>query len=170
MVNQAAESVTLQECSWADLAATINIPGGATIPVTDFEAFKWARKLERGESRGLSGGRPRKRTRGSVTYEGSASASRSGWMQLIEALEVAAETIGDTRGNEVVLSGVTFDLLLQHTPLGDTRIYSVKMSGCSFDGDSSDMKQGNEAEVIELTLNPLKIATKSASGKWIVLA
>ena len=169
-VNQAFESVNVQECSWADLAATINIPGGATFSILDFEGFKWARKLERGESRGLSGGRPRKRTRGSASYEGAASASRGGWMQLTEALEVAAETLGDTRGNEVVLSGVTFDLMLQHSPLGDSRIYSVKMFGCSFDGDSSDMKQGNEAEIIELTMTPLKIATKSASGKWIVIA
>lgn len=31
------------------------------------------------------------------------------------------------------------------------------------------MKQGNEADMIELTLNPIRIARKSASGRWITL-
>jgi len=168
--NQAAASVNVHECSWADLEATINVPGGATMGIVDTEAWKWSRKLEVGESRGTSGGRPMKRTRGSVSFEGSATASRGGWMLLLEALEIAAEALGQTRGNQVVLGGVSFDVLLQHTPLGDTRIYTAKLSGCRLLGDSSDMKQGNDADMIELTLNPIEIATKSATGKWLVLA
>ena len=170
MANQAAPSVNGHECSWADLAATLNVPGGATVPIFDLEAAKWSRKLEVGETRGLSGGRPMKRTAGSVGYEASATAPRSGWMLLAEAIEVAAEALGLIRGNQVIIGGLSFDLLLQHTPLGDTRIYTTKLSGCRFLGDSSDMKQGNEADLIELTLNPIEIATKSKTGKWLVIA
>ncbi len=170
MANQAFASVNVHECSWADMECTINVPGGATVTVTDLEAFKWARKLEVGESRGLSGGRPMKRTRGAVSYEGSATATRSGWMSLIEALEVAAEELELVRADRVIIGAVEFDVLLQHSPLGDSRIYSAKLSGCRLLGDSSDMKQGNEADMIELTLNPIEIATKSATGKWLVLA
>jgi len=171
MPNQAAASVNVHECSWAEMKVTINVPGGATFEIFDLEAWKWARKLERGESRGLSGGRPMKRTRGSASYEASATATRSGWMQLVEAIETAALALGQTRGDRVIIGGIEFDALIQHSPLGDSRIYAVKLTGCSLDGDSSDMKQGNEADMIELTLNPIEIATKSGvTGNWVVLA
>jgi hypothetical protein len=164
-----AASLNVHECSWADIAVTINVPGGATVPVIDLEAWKWARKLERGISKGTSG-RPKKRTRGSPSYEGSATATRGGWMQMIEAIETAATALGLLRGDQVIIGGVDFDVLIQHTPLGDSRIYAVKLKGCSLDGDSSDMKQGNEADLIELTLNPLEIAVKSVTGMWLVIA
>ncbi len=169
MPNQAFPSVNSQECSWADIAVTFNIPSGDTVPLVDLEGIKFSRKVEVGESRGTSGGRVMKRTAGSETVEASASMSRSGVVQLVEALEVAAMAAGQIRGNEVIISGVSFDILVQHTPLGDSRIYTAKLSGCRFLGDSYDHKQGNEAEMVELTLNPIKIATKSATGQWIVL-
>jgi hypothetical protein len=170
MADQTSESVNVHECSWADLEATLIMPnGGVTVKITDVEGFKWARKNERGESRGTSG-RPKKRTRGSPSYEGSATATRGGWMALLEAIEQAAIELGQVRGDEVIIGGIDFDVLLQHSPLGDPRIYTTKLKGCSLDGDSSDMKQGNEADLIELVLNPIKILTKSASGKWLVIA
>ncbi len=169
MANQAFPSVQGQESSWADITATFNIPGGATVGLVDIEGIKWSRKVEVGESRGASGGRVMKRTAGSESVEASATMTRSGVAQLVEALEVAAMDGGFVRGNEVIISGVAFDILIQHTPSGDSRIYTAKLSGCRYLGDSDDNKQGNEADMIELTLNPIKIATKSATGQWIVL-
>jgi len=169
MADISSASVNVHECSWADLTANLISPGGATVPILDFEGVKWSRKNERGESRGTSG-RVKKRTRGSPSCEASATASRGGWMLLLEAIETAALELGLVRDDKVIIGGVDFDLLLQHTPLGDSRIYCVKLTGCSLDGDSSDMKQGNEADMIELVLNPLEIATKSATGNWLVLA
>lgn len=169
MADQSSGSVNVHECSWADVAITLLIPGGATVPVFDVESWKWARKNERGLSRGTSG-RPKKRTRGQPSFEGACTATRGGWMLLIEAIEAAAVALGLVRDDKVVIGGVDFDVLIQHTPLGDTRIYAVKLTGCSLDGDSSDMKQGSEADMIELTLNPLEIATKSSTGKWLVIA
>ncbi len=169
MPNLAAPSVNGFESSWAEIAVTFNIPEGATVGLVDLEGIKWTRKVEVAESRGTSGGRPMKRTRGSVSYEASASITRSGHAILLEALEVAAESAGLVRADKVMISGVTFDILIQHSPLGDLRIYEAKLSGCRLLGDDNDNKQGNEADMLELTLNPLEIATKSSSGAWIVL-
>jgi len=169
MANQSAASLNVHECSWADMEATINVPGGATVQVQDFEAWKWAAKNERGESRGM-GGRIRKRTRGQPSFEGSATATRGGWMQLLEAIETAAIALELLRGDQVIVGGIDFDVVIQHSPLGDSRIYAVKMKGCSLDGYSSDMKQGNEADMIELDLNPIEVAVKSSTGNWLVIA
>jgi hypothetical protein len=170
MPNLASASVNVHECSWADMKCNISVPGGGSVEVFDLEGFKWGRKLDVGESRGLSGGRPMKRTRGAASYEASATATRGGWMQLIEALESAAEELGLVRADRVIIGAVEFDVLLQHSPLGDARVYAAKLTGCRLLGDSSDMKQGNEADMIELTLNPIEIATKSTTGKWLVIA
>jgi hypothetical protein len=169
MADQSSASVNVHECSWADIQVTLNVPGGANVPVVDIEGWKWERKNERAISMGTSG-RPKKRTRGAPSYAASATATRGGWMMMIEEIEKAAEALGQVRGDQVIIGGIDFDVLIQHTPLGDSRIYAVKLKGCSLDGDSSDMKQGNEADMIELVLNPLEIATKSSSGKWLVIA
>ena len=169
MADQSSASVNVHECSWADLSCTLIMPGGVTVPVLDVEGWSWSRTNERGESRGTSG-RPKKRTRGSPSYEASATATRGGWMQLLEAIEQAAISLGNVRGDQVIIGGIDFDVLLQHSPLGDPRIYAVKLKGCSLDGDSSSMTQGSEADLIELTLNPIEIATKSATGNWLVIA
>ena len=168
--NQAFPTVDGDECSWADIAVTFNVPGGATVPLVDLEAIKWSGKVEVGSTSGTSGGRVMKTTAGSETSEASATLTRSGAALLMEGLEVAALALpGAVRGNEVIISGVRFDILIQHTPLGSTRIYTTKLSGCRYLGDSNDMKSGNDADMIELTLNPIKIARKSATGRWLVL-
>ena len=169
MANQAYPTVNGDECSWADIAVTMNVPGGATVGVADLEGIKWSGKVEVGESRGTSGGRVMKTTAGSETSEASATFTRSGLRQLREAIEVAALAAGAVRGNEVILSGVRFDVLVQHTPLGSSDIYETKLSGCRYLGDSDDMKQGNEADTVEVTLNPIKVARKSSTGRWLVL-
>jgi hypothetical protein len=167
---QAFPTVNEHECSWADIGLTINIAGGKTVQGIDWEGIKYSRKVEVGESRGTSGGRVMKRTAGSESVEASGSTTRSGWIALIEAIEEAAATEPKfVRGNEVAISGVAFDILIQHTPVGSDRIYTTKLVGCRYLGDSDDMKQGNEADMLELTLNPIRILTKSASGRWMTL-
>lgn len=167
--NQAFPTVNEHESSWADIAATFNVPAGQTVPLLDLEGIKWSAKVDVGESRGTSGGRVMKRTAGQESLEASATMTRTGWTQLMESLETAAVSAGQVRGDRVVISGISFDILVQHTPMGANRIFTVKLSGCRFLGDSSDMKNGNDADMIELTLNPIEIARKSSTGKWIVL-
>ncbi len=91
-------------------------------------------------------------------------------MGILEGIETAAVALGLVRDDQVIIGGVDFDVLLQHSPLGSSRIYTVKLVGCSLDSDSSDMKQGNEADMIEMGLNPMDILVKSATGQWLVIA
>lgn len=169
MPDNSSASLNVHECSWADLTVSPIIPGGATLNLLDLEGWKWARKLERGESRGI-GGRLKKRTRGTPSFEASATATRGGWMGILEGIETAAVALGLVRDDVVIVGGVDFDVLLQHSPLGSDRIYTVKLVGCSLDADSSDMKQGNEADMIEMGLNPMDILVKSATGQWLAIA
>ncbi len=169
MADASSGSVNAHECSWGDLKADLNVPDGPSVELVEWEGFKWARKLEVGETTGVGGGGTRKRTRGKASYEGSGTATRAGWCELLEALEAAAEALGQVRDDEVIISGIEFDVIFQHTPLNDTRIYAVKLVGCRFMGDASDMKAGNEADMIEQTFNPRKILTKSKTGKWLAI-
>lgn len=162
-------SVNENEVSWSDIALTFKVIGGKTLKGLDWEGVKWSRKIDVGESRGTSGGRVRKRTAGAETADASGSATRAGWATLMEALEEAAVAAGLVRDDQVIISNVPFDLTIQHTPLGSDRIYETMLVGCRFLGDASDMKQGPDAEVIEVTLNPIQVKTKSKTGKWIVL-
>lgn len=170
MANQAYPNVNGDICSWADIAVTLNIPGGTEVPLFDLEAIKWSDKVEVGEQRGASGGRVMGTTAGQLSSEATATLSRAGAVQFIEAIETAALSLpGAVRGNRVRIAGVRFDILIQHTPLGTERIFEAKLSGCRFLGRSHDLKQGNEADMVEIILNPIEIAEKSATGNWIVL-
>lgn len=170
MANQAYPNINGDVCSWADIAVSINVPGGAEMPMFDLEALKWSDKVDVGEQRGTSGGRVMGTTSGSLSSEATASLSRKGAKQLIAALEAAALTLpGAVRGNRVKISGVRFNIHVQHTPLGSEEIFESMLSGCRFLGRSHDYKQGNEAEMVEITLNPIEVAEKSETGNWIVL-
>ncbi len=171
MPNMSFPNVNGDVCSWADIAVSLNVPGGAEAPVFDIAAIKWSDSVEVGEWRGASGGRVMGTTRGQLSSEATMTVSRSAARQLIQALEVAARALPGflARGNRIPISGVRFDILIQHTPLGTDAIYESKLSGCRFLGRSHDYKDGNEAEVVEITLNPIEIAEKSETGDWIVL-
>lgn len=164
MTNQAYPSLNDIEPSWADIAATFTVYGGDILDMADFAGVKWSRKVEVGERRGASGGRVMARTTGSVTYEASATMYRSGNRRLVKALMSKAPT----RGNQRLISLVGFDILIQHTPPGETEIYVTKIKGCRFLGDSDDMKEGNDADKIELTLNPIEIV-QIINGQEVVM-
>jgi hypothetical protein len=173
MPSQDFPSVDGYECSWADLTATALLPGQPNIPLSMIEAIKWDSKLEVGKTRGASGGRVMKETAGSETTTGSITCTRWQLHNIIEALEAAAMASGVpgiVRGNEVIISAVRFDIMVQHTPIGDTRIYENKLSGCRFRGYTNDLKQGNDADLIEVPIDPIRVATRSTkTGQWMVL-
>ena len=35
MADQTSASVNIHECSWADIEASLLVPGGASVPITD---------------------------------------------------------------------------------------------------------------------------------------
>lgn len=168
MVNQAFPSLQDVEPSWADVAITATVGGGALLAMADIAALKWSDKVEVGQRRGTSGGRVMARTNGSVDYEASGTFYRAGHRRLIKALMAQAVVAGAVRGNQRLVSLVGFDIMIQHTPLGETEIYQVKLKGCRLLGRSHDMKEGNDADQIELQLNPIEIV-EIVGGVEVVL-
>lgn len=168
MTNQAYPSLNDIAPSWADIGVNFAVSGGAVLDMADIKSLKWSRKSEVGEQRGASGGRVMARTTGSGSQEASAVLYRSGMRKLIKGLMAQAQTNGLVRGNQVIISLVSFDITIQHTPPGETEIYEVHIKGCRYLGDSDDMKEGNDADTIELTLNPIEIAN-IINGKEVVL-
>lgn len=165
MVNQAYPSLNGIEPSWADITCTFTISGGVLIEMDAIAALKWSRKVEVGERRGASGGRVMARTLGQGSQEASGTLYRSGVRQLIKGLVAQAPT----RGNQAVISVVAFDVLVQHTPFGETEIYQSKLKGCRYLGDADDMKEGNDADKIEITLNPIEIVNIIAGVEVVLL-
>ena len=152
-LNASFPSLNDVEPSWADIAITFSLTGGILLPMQAIAGIKWSRKVEVGERRGASGGRVMARTTGQASYEASATIYRSGLLTLIEGLT----TLAPFRGATAVIGLVAFDVMIQHTPPGSVDIYETKIKGCRFLGDSDDMKEGSEADKIEITLNPIEI-------------
>lgn len=169
-LNQSYPSVGEHESSWADIDLTFNIPDGQTIDVEDITAIKWDRKVTVGVSKNASGGRVMKRTAGSEESTATATFTRSGLRALVAAIKTAAIAAGQVRGDEVAISGISFDLLVQHTPFGLVGVYMAKLEGCRYLGDGNDMKEGSDADLIEVDLSPIKIKTKDPGDAfWTVL-
>lgn len=164
--NQAFPSVNDFETSWADIAVTLTPNGAPVIETADFSDIKWSRKVEVGERRGTSGGRVMARTAGSQTNEASATIYRTSWQkQLLPALIAKAPR----RGNQARIALVSFDILIQHTPVGSADIFTTKIKGCRYLGDSDDMKEGTDPDKIELTLNPIEIVNVMPDGTEVAL-
>ena len=163
-IKQSFPSINDFAVSWADIAITFTVPGGLTLTGDDVASIKWSRKVDVGEQRGASGGRVMARTLGSGTQEASANFYRPGLSKLEDALAAVAPS----RGNQKIISAVGFDILIQHTPLGSSLIYTTKIKGCRYLGDSDDNKEGNDADQIEVTLNPIEIV-RIKNGVEIVL-
>lgn len=164
MASQAYPSLDGIEPSWADIAVTATVSGGDLLDMADISGIKWSRKVEVGMRKGTSGGRVMARTTGEGSQEASMTLYRSGLRNLIKSLVKNAPT----RGNQVLISLVSFDIMIQHTPPGEVEIYQTKIKGCRYLGDSDDMKEGNEADKIEVTLNPIEIV-QIIDGQEVVL-
>jgi len=153
MVNQAYPSLNGIEPSWADINVTFSIDGSIALAMADIDALKWSRKVDVGVKRGASGGRVMSRTTGQGDQEASASLYRSGLRSLMQGLM----NLAPYRGNQAVISLVSFDIIVQHTPPGELFIYETHIKGCRYLGDSDDMKEGIDPDKVEVTLNPIEI-------------
>lgn len=168
MANQLFPSVNGIDPSWSDIQITFNVTDGVSLTIDDIAGVKATRKVDVAVSRGASGGRPKRRTTGSVEYDASLNLYRSGRRKLIKALIPIAESLGHVRGNQTLIALVTFDVLIQHTPPGETEIYSRKVKGARYLGDTDDMKEGNEADQQEVPLSVIEIVD-IIDGKEIAL-
>ena len=152
------------EPSWADIIVTATVSGGILVGIEAIAALKWSRKVEVGERRGASGGRVMARTTGQSSFEASGTFYRSG----VRSLEKALMAVAPRRGLQAIISLVSFDIMVQHTPPGEIEIYQTLIKGCRYLGDSDDMKEGSDADKVELTLNPMEIV-KLDNGQEIAI-
>lgn len=152
-INSAYPSLNDVAPSWADISATFTVTGGEALEMADFAGISFSRSVEVGTLKGASGGRPMARTTGEVSYEASATLYRAALRKLHRALMAQAPT----RGNQKLISHVSFDILIQHSPPGESDIYVTKIKGCRYLGESDDMAEGVDADQIEITLNPIEI-------------
>ena len=164
-VSQEFPTVNEKACSWADISTTINISGGATLKDIDYSGFKANSTLELGEQRGASGGRVMKRTSGSLKDEASATYYKSGFRTLVTALMVNAPT----RGNQRLVGQVEFNISVKHSVPGDDSIYELVIVGARLTKWDATMAEGNEADKLEIDLNPLRVFWK-INGLEVVLA
>lgn len=140
--------------SWADIGTTFTVGGdGQLLETADYSAIKCGSTAEFGKQMGASGGRVLKRTTGSVEHECSATFYRSGLRKLIRAMVSKAPKIGNRR----TLRVVALDILIQHTPPGETDIFVTKIKGCRLKGLSMEMAEGNDADQVELELDPIDV-------------
>lgn len=166
-INQAFPSVNDIESSWAEIGIAFNIDEGVTVR-PDMSAIKWSRKVTVGTRKGPSGGRPMARTRGEIAYDASGTFSKGGLSTLEDALVERAVAQNFTRGNQVLISLVAFDIVVQHTPIGSTDIFEVWLKGCRYLEDSEDNSEGTDPDAIEVVLNPIEIV-KVKNGREIAL-
>ena len=125
--------------------------GGKLLELGDIAAVNTGVTVELGEQR--EGGRVIKRTRGSVSYEASLTLYSEGYDKLIRGLLATAPS----RGNQALISLVTFSVNVVWSPPGTTKIFEKRLKGCRIIGDKEDSAEGTDAAQIEVALHQLEI-------------
>lgn len=139
--------------SWADITCKALATGLPVLEMGAIQAINTGVTLEVGVQRGPSGGRPMKRTTGSVDYEASLTLYYSDYLKLLRNLMASAPQ----RGNQRRVSLVQFQLNIQFTPPGDIEIYERRIKGCRLAGSTMNATEGTDAQLIEVPLNPIEV-------------
>lgn len=140
--------------SWADIIVRATPAGAPLIDMKGIKSISTGTVVEVGEQRGASGGRVLKRTTGSKTDEASSTVYRDEYQKLIRNLAA----IAPKRGNQRIVSLVHFGMQCQHTPPGSSEIFEFRIKGCRLLGRTLASEEGNDADTVDLTLNPIEIA------------
>lgn len=148
-INQAFPILNGVSPSWADMSFKAIPSGVAIFDMSDVAAVSHGTTIEKGEQRGLSGGRVIKRTTGSQSHEGSITFYRDGFQKALTNLAALAPL----RGNQRAMGLVAFDAIIQHTPHNSVDIYEVRWKGVYFLGDSMSHAEGTDADKVEVALS-----------------
>lgn len=166
MANQLYSNVNGYEISWSSIRVVVNVNDGTTLDATDCEGIKWDSKLETALSYGTSGGRPMKETEGKVKHTASMTLSKSG----IRALKTALGAVAPTRGSQKLIGAVRFSVVIQHTTVTDpTDVYETILSGCRFRGETEDNKEGVDALLNEVQLDPIDIVQTISGSEYALI-
>lgn len=151
--------------SWADVSTRLNISGGETLAnMGDMKSLKWSSKVTEGRIPGLSGGRDMKRTTGMQKNDGSVEWYPGGlWRLVTEIAKVAP-----VRGVQRLISLVTFDIVIFHTPPWTDYVFHEEMRGCRILDLERAMAEGSDAETSPMNLAPMSCVLVLPDGTEVV--
>jgi len=141
--------------SWADITLSVALTGGPVVLDIDIVDLSWNSTRSRGVQ--MRGGRKFARTRGSTEHTASMTVYRSGWRSLVRELINLAQTLGHVYGGIVNYGDVQFNILAQWTPIGTDEIKVLEIRGCVIDDVGESLSEGDDADQVALTLNPMQI-------------
>lgn len=160
----ALETLNDAAVSWAECKAVANIDGGIDLPDIDWKSFDFEEKVERSWQRS-QGGRPKKKTTGQTTPAAKAQAYREGIKALKRGLMAVAP---ENAAGQKQLSKVRFTLVITHSYEGDPDIYCIEIRDCTLDSNIFKLAEGNEADVVDIDLNPREVV-EIIDGQEVVL-
>jgi hypothetical protein len=163
MVAQSYPTLNQNAVSWAEIDTTFTVAGGKSVETADYSDISLKDSMEVGEQKG-AGGIIRRYTAGAVSQEGSVTFYRSGFRTFQKAVIERAPT----RGNQVRIGLVLFDVLIQHSVDPDPEIYVLKMKGCRIKGREWSFAEGVEADKVTVPLLVTQIV-EIINGKEVVL-
>lgn len=139
--------------SWADIQVNISGEDVPLIKMGDIAALDSGWDLEVGEQR--EGGLVIKRTTGSVKQDATMTLYASGYRKLLRGILAAAPR----RGNQALIALVHFNINVQFVPPGanEDDILEYRIKGCRIMGRKVSAAEGNDAQQVELPLNPLQV-------------
>lgn len=137
--------------SWADIQVRISGEDVPLIEMGDISAIDSGWDVEVGEQK--EGGIVIKRTTGSAKSDATMTLYASGFRKLLRGLLAAAPR----RGNQALISLVHFNVNVQFTPPGSDDILEYRIKGCRIIGRKISAAEGNDAQVVELPLNPIQV-------------
>lgn len=151
--------------SYADIGVTTSLSGSPLIDMADIKSISTGSSLEVGELIGASGGRVMKRTTGTGKYTAGMVLYRSGYQKFLRALAAVAPV---RAGRQKRVALVHFQIKVAFTPPGDVEIYETIIRGCRFAGRDLNSAEGNDADTVDVKLNPLEIVD-IIDGEEVVL-
>jgi hypothetical protein len=168
MVNKLYPVLDGIDPSWADIIVNANPGGSSLIKIEDISAIDSGTTVEVGLVKGASGGRVRRRTTGEKSDEFSWTLYRVGLRNLKRELMKVAIERGLTRGNQVIVGLVHFDIQVQHTPPGSDDIFEYRVKGARITGNQFKHAEGVDADQVEVPMSVIEIV-EVIDGKEIVL-
>lgn len=151
--------------SWADIALTVKGSSTPLLKTEDFKAINTNTTIEIGKLRGASGGRVRRRTTGSVDYDGSLTLYHQGWHALLANLGPAMLT----RGNQRVYGIIHFSLQILWTPPGSVEIFETRLKGSRLMGRTLASAEGTDPTELEVPISPGEIVDVIDNIEYVAL-
>lgn len=163
MAEQSYPTLQGEAQSWANIEVKATMYDGPSIDLSDIAGLDWDNAAERG-TQWSTDGTIKAFTRGRATPSGKISFYADGCLAFLEKLMDIAIAKGFVENGEAKYGMVSFDILIQHTPLGSTGIRKVELIGCQLAKDAASYSEGTDADKNDLELS-VKRVTREINGK-----